>query len=732
MSSTNKTTYYDLPQFVDSDLFNPLVDDNDAYDKIDTALHNIAELEAGDASEIVGVKSRVTTAEGKIEALETQNGSEALATTAQTLSGAVNELDADVASLDGRVDTVEDDINNANTGLKVKVTNLSNKVGNEPLNTTAQTVSGAVNELNNDVKANNDLITNSIKSIDTDLILDGFLSEPLFVQGATYYKDNMILCYLTNGTESDIGYLNCYSLTNHSLMWSYPIKGYHGNSLVYREVDNCLYICACKHQNAPSAINIIVVVDMATPNAVKEEIIAPTTLMTICYDDINDVFYGSNSWGYFYKFSGIFESIDETIYTNTSDLPFVLVRQPATLYKNGVVYYFGTEVDNSFILGFDAVSGERTYFARINGFINGYRSVGELESLFYNPNDDNFVCGSMTSVAYTGVKDKAIFNFFNVGLYKSLNAITLYAYDDISDISSFASLPPYFICNGVNDLTPWKTSPYGYFKCLGDIRNVLRLKSYQNCHLVFIGSYNNYSGELEIGDFDLEDFNGFIEPVTPSILTINKLHINGNNTIRFERCHFVNSYQNGNIKANFFVTQSANVKFEDCEFNDFDTDETVATSCHILVGRYSSVTIALNNTFNGAKNATYKSYGADVLIASDIAWQTQNGNQNYETADTWQKVNFQFTVPTERVYMVDISTGGNNSNADCTTGIAVTSQYVNDLTTNRYRANYYFEDADGIAYTPMLFLQAGTYNLWVKRNAVSSACNFIIRYRDVT
>ena len=165
MSSTNKTTYYDLPQFVDSDLFNPLVDDNDAYDKIDTALHNIAEAEAGDAREIVGVKGRVTTAEGKIEALETQNGVEALVTTAQTLSGAVNELDGDVVSLDGRLDIVEDDINNANTGLKAKVDSLGTRMttaegdidaleaqnGNETLTTKAQTLSGAVNELHGDI-----------------------------------------------------------------------------------------------------------------------------------------------------------------------------------------------------------------------------------------------------------------------------------------------------------------------------------------------------------------------------------------------------------------------------------------------------------------------------------------------------------------------------------------------------------------------------------------------------
>lgn len=148
MSSTNKTTYYELPQFVDNDIFNPLVDDNDAYGKIDTALHNIADAEAENASDIVGIKSRLDGAEGDIDALEAQNGDSVLTTTAQTLSGAVNELDADVSALDGRLDIVEDDINNVSTGLKVKVSALEAQNGNEALTTTAQTLSGAVNELN--------------------------------------------------------------------------------------------------------------------------------------------------------------------------------------------------------------------------------------------------------------------------------------------------------------------------------------------------------------------------------------------------------------------------------------------------------------------------------------------------------------------------------------------------------------------------------------------------------
>lgn len=151
MSSTNKTTYYELPQFVANDIFNPMADDNDAYQKIDTALHNIADAEANNATDIVGIKNRLDGAESDIDALEAQNGSNTLTTVAQTLSGAVNELKSGEDTLDGKLDIVENDINNAATGLKARVGAIEAQNGSEVLTTTAQTLTGAVNELDDDI-----------------------------------------------------------------------------------------------------------------------------------------------------------------------------------------------------------------------------------------------------------------------------------------------------------------------------------------------------------------------------------------------------------------------------------------------------------------------------------------------------------------------------------------------------------------------------------------------------
>lgn len=140
---TNETSYLHLSQFVGTDIPNPLTDYNGDMDKIDAAVSAIAGAEGGFATDIA--------------ALQTQNGSETLTTVAQTLSGAVNELDADTADLQSRMTIAEGKIVADESTLATAVTNVSTlagkvsalevQAGNEVLQTTAATLSGAVNEL---------------------------------------------------------------------------------------------------------------------------------------------------------------------------------------------------------------------------------------------------------------------------------------------------------------------------------------------------------------------------------------------------------------------------------------------------------------------------------------------------------------------------------------------------------------------------------------------------------
>lgn len=179
---TNQTVNYGLSQFIGTDIPNPLTDYNGDMVKIDTAIKNVADASTDDRDDIAALKvqngsetldttaqtlsgavnelnteygdvnTRLTTAEGKITAdegtlatvvgnvstlagkvgaVETKVGTAVLTTTAPDLSGAVNELDADIATEDG------------------KIVALQNQNGSEVLQTTAQTLSGAINELYN-------------------------------------------------------------------------------------------------------------------------------------------------------------------------------------------------------------------------------------------------------------------------------------------------------------------------------------------------------------------------------------------------------------------------------------------------------------------------------------------------------------------------------------------------------------------------------------------------------
>ena len=143
MAHTNETVNYHLSQFVGTDIPNPLVDYNGDMEKIDTAIKNVADASAGYASDIAD--------------LEIQNGSETLTTTAQTLSGAINELDTDTGDLNTRLTTAEGKITADEGTLSTAVSNISTlsgkvsavetKVGTAVLTTTASDCSGAINEL---------------------------------------------------------------------------------------------------------------------------------------------------------------------------------------------------------------------------------------------------------------------------------------------------------------------------------------------------------------------------------------------------------------------------------------------------------------------------------------------------------------------------------------------------------------------------------------------------------
>lgn len=117
MASTNKTTHYELPQWIGSDKPTFLGDLNQAFEDIDTGIYNAATAASNAASAAGSAQSAASTAQSAAEsAASTASAANTLATTANT--NAVSAL---------------------------------NSIGSTPLQTTAQTLTAAVNEVLHDV-----------------------------------------------------------------------------------------------------------------------------------------------------------------------------------------------------------------------------------------------------------------------------------------------------------------------------------------------------------------------------------------------------------------------------------------------------------------------------------------------------------------------------------------------------------------------------------------------------
>lgn len=117
MASTNKTTHYELPQWIGTDKPTFLGDLNQAFEDIDTGIYNAATAASNAASAAGSAQSAAATAQSAAESAgSTASAANTLATTANT--NAVSALNA---------------------------------IGSTPLQTTAQTLTAAVNEVLHDI-----------------------------------------------------------------------------------------------------------------------------------------------------------------------------------------------------------------------------------------------------------------------------------------------------------------------------------------------------------------------------------------------------------------------------------------------------------------------------------------------------------------------------------------------------------------------------------------------------
>lgn len=139
MSYTNKTTHYELPQYVGTDIPSILTDLNESYQAIDEAIYAVASKQSSDEADITALRSQVSTQGVEI---------------AQNTTNLANEISARQSgdsALDTRVTTNENNISSLQTNVSnitSRVGAVESKIGTGTLDTVAQDLIGAVNEVN--------------------------------------------------------------------------------------------------------------------------------------------------------------------------------------------------------------------------------------------------------------------------------------------------------------------------------------------------------------------------------------------------------------------------------------------------------------------------------------------------------------------------------------------------------------------------------------------------------
>lgn len=149
MSYTNQTPHYHLPQWVGSDILNPLTDLNSAFEDIDTAIYEVGEAAGSESA--------------KVAALETKVGDATLDTLAQNLSAAVNELKAEddeqnvkIAGAEADIDVLETQMSTATgniTTLATSVAGLEVGIQSKADTSAVQAVAADVASVQSDVTA---------------------------------------------------------------------------------------------------------------------------------------------------------------------------------------------------------------------------------------------------------------------------------------------------------------------------------------------------------------------------------------------------------------------------------------------------------------------------------------------------------------------------------------------------------------------------------------------------
>lgn len=501
---------------------------------------------------------------------------------------------------------------------------------------------GAILELQNDIASINSDITGiqgditdiedditSIKLINKGLhgnllLNDVFLYSDGSPNGSCYIGNDRVVSYFSKDSSSNTGTLKCYNLSTYSVMWSYAIKGYHGNSITYNPDNNHIYICGCLDNTDSSRINVIVEVDLASPSAVLREITLPdiTECYSLAYDIETKKFYAVPYIGTIAGVADLVYIYDSTLTTkegivqlkNHPSVQYSLSTQGIPLVKDGIAYLLSYAQKCRAIYSYNITTGDLISVAMLPLFINKCRGVGEPQSIIYNYDTDSFLVGSIFMT--TGAASYWVHNIFEVDMFKGIEELeplpdhTVYGINDNNTLAEFwcvvagDTLKPGWIIN--NNLLTLPNDGCIYASLTNRAVNIKMKRSL----------YNVNSQNYRLANLQLSNFSGRIQGEADNDrIPIAVCNIGTYSHANFLYCEF-ESHETGasNTYANLFVDSGSHIFLQNCTLGPVSGGDP-ADRYHVVAIKFSEVygySCTLSGTVQADKLATL---GSEVTFA---------------------------------------------------------------------------------------------------------------------
>lgn len=439
-------------------------------------------------------------------------------------------------------------------------------------------------------------------------------TDDCWPNGSAYIGNNKVVSYLSNNGISNNGKIRCYNLSTRQIEWTYSIKGYHGNSVTYNPNDNRLYICgAIDEENNTSRINKIIVVNLSNPSVVEREITLPgiSECYSLAFDRDTNKFYAiayigvtSGVADMLYVFNEELTSLIGSVQLeNYPSVKYGVSSQGVPLILNGIAYSLVYDTNMTSIYGYDIKTGKNVSISNLPRYINECRSIGEVESLVYDYDNESFIVESC--LWNTGIQQYVCNMLFEVNMFKDIVELKpdpYYSHTNIMDNSKWDR--DYFRCVVAgNSLKPsWEIAP-DLLTIPNDGMAYARLHN-RPINIKAIHSANGVSSQtFSLYLPAIENYNGAIEGISASdMLTIVAFRKTDYHTgAQFKWCNFSGAVTfDSNKYANVYAGANSKLYFDECNFEDY-SGGTTANRYHIAADEFTQIHCNAC-TFNGTVN----------------------------------------------------------------------------------------------------------------------------------